>query len=254
MLCSIKQCCLWAVLLGALLVSAQNNFLLFHSVAEMFSVVIALAIFMIARNARHFLGNDLLPFLGITYLFVGMFDAVHLLSYKGMGVFPNVSTEVSIQVWIVARYMECLSLAFAAYFAKHRMPEGTVFLAYSCISLFLISSIFIWQVFPTCYVDGVGLTAFKKNSEYIIATVLLGCAIYWAGNRKLFDDSVYTLLVASMVVTVVSELFFTLYVDVYGLFNIRGYFLKIVSFLFIYNAIIESGLIKPYTLFFHDVK
>lgn len=51
-----------------------------------------------------------------------------------------------------------------------------------------------------------------------------------------------------------SELAFTLYTDVYGLFNMLGHFLKIVAFYLLYKAIIEYGLRKPYSLLFRNLK
>ena len=39
----------------------------------------------------------------------------------------------------------------------------------------------------------------------------------------------------------------------YGPSNILGHFLKIISFYFVYIAIIETGLTKPYELLFRDL-
>jgi len=47
---------------------------------------------------------------------------------------------------------------------------------------------------------------------------------------------------------------FTFYVDVYGLSNLIGHYLKILSFYLMYKAIIETGLTKPYDLLFRNLK
>jgi PAS domain S-box-containing protein len=47
---------------------------------------------------------------------------------------------------------------------------------------------------------------------------------------------------------------FTFYVDVYGLSNLIGHYLKIISFYLIYEAIFETGLTRPYALLFRNLK
>jgi len=47
---------------------------------------------------------------------------------------------------------------------------------------------------------------------------------------------------------------FTLYTDVFGIANVIGHLLIVVSFYLIYKALIETGLTKPYNLLFHDLK
>ena len=37
-----------------------------------------------------------------------------------------------------------------------------MFLGYGVVTSLLLASIFYWNVFPVCFVEGVGLTAFKK--------------------------------------------------------------------------------------------
>lgn len=63
------------VLFGLYLASLYN-YLLFHSIAELFSVIVAIGIFMLAWNSRRFLDNSYLLFLGIAYLFIGALDTL----------------------------------------------------------------------------------------------------------------------------------------------------------------------------------
>ncbi len=68
--------CLGILLLSGLYLTSLYNYLLFHSIAELFSVVVAIGIFMLAWNSRRFLDNSYLLFLGIAYLFIGALDAL----------------------------------------------------------------------------------------------------------------------------------------------------------------------------------
>lgn len=249
----------WSILVGALLLfglwaTSLYNYLLFHSLAEIFSIVVAFGIFMLAWNSRHFAKNSYLLFIGIAYLFIGGLDLIHTLAYKGMGIFPGYDANLSTQLWISARYLESVSLLIAAFLVGRKLKANFAFISYTLITAVLLGSIFYWNIFPICYVEGDGLTTFKKVSEYIISFILIASIIALLQKRHKFEKSVLQLLAAAIVVTVASELTFTLYTDVYGLFNLLGHYLKIVSFYLIYKAVVEIGLTKPYTLIFRDLK
>ena len=88
------------LLLFGLYLTSLFGYLLFHSTAEVFSIVVACGIFMVAWNSRRFLDNNYLLFIGIAYLFVALLDLVHTLAYAGMGVFPGYATNLPTQLWI----------------------------------------------------------------------------------------------------------------------------------------------------------
>ena len=67
------------MVLAALCVCSLYNYLLFHFIAEVFSIVIACGIFMVAWNSRRYFDNQYLLFLGIAYLFIGVLDLAHML-------------------------------------------------------------------------------------------------------------------------------------------------------------------------------
>ena len=148
---------------------AGVNYLLFHSLAEIFSIVVAFTIFVIAWNSKKYIRNPYLLFIGIAYLFIAFLDLLHALSYKGMSIFTDYDYYAN-QLWIAARYMESLTLLTAFLFlSRNRMPKpNIVFTIYTLLTGLLIASIFYWETFPLCFVDGIGLTPFKKISEYII--------------------------------------------------------------------------------------
>ena len=242
-----------SVLFGLYLTSLYS-YLLFHSLAEMFSIIISGGIFMIAWNSRRFLDNHYLLFLGIAYLFVGGLDLVHTLAYQGMGVFPGYEANLSTQLWVGVRYLESISLLLAPLWIDRKLKINFGLLTYGAAVALLFLSIFLWQIFPDCFIEGQGLTFFKKISEYIISLILITAIILLIRRRKEFEYNVFQLLIWSILTTIASELAFTFYVSVYGLFNLIGHLLKIVSFYLIYKALIETGLVRPYDLLFRNLK
>ena len=53
--------------------------------------------------------------------------------------------------------------------------------------------------------------------------------------------------------TIISELAFTFYVSNYGLSNLVGHFFKLFSFMYIYVAIVHTGIENPFKLIFRDL-
>ncbi len=240
--------------LVGLYLTSLYSYLLFHSLAEFFSIVVACGIFLVAWNSRRFLENNYLLFAGIAYLFVAGIDLLHTLSYTGMGVFQGYGTDLPTQLWIVARYLESISLLIAPLFLGRSFDIKTVFITYIGAVALLLGSIFYWDIFPVCFVESVGLTPFKKISEYLICLILIGAIVSLNQRREEFDQRVFRLLVASILLTICSELAFTFYVDAYDFSNMIGHFSKIISFYLIYKAIIETGLVRPYDLLFRNLK
>jgi PAS domain S-box-containing protein len=237
-----------------LYLTSLYNYLLFHSLSEIFSIVVACGIFMVTWNSRRFLDNNYLLLLGIAYLFVGGLDLIHTLTYKGMGIFQGYGTNLATQLWIAARYTESLSLLIAPLFFRRKLKINLLFFSYMLVLLLLLISIFYWNIFPICFVEGVGLTPFKKISEYIISLILLASIALLLKNRSEFDRDVLKWVVGSIILTIASELAFTFYINAYGFSNLLGHFFKIVSFYLIYKALIEMGLTRPYDLLFRNLK
>lgn len=236
-----------------------DNYLLFHALVELFSIVIAFTIFTLTWNARRMINNGYLLFLGISFLFVGGLDLVHTLAYKGMGILPGTmlsnpnAANLATQLWLSARYMQSLSLIAAAFFVNRRFMPKYVFGTYAVLTALLLLSVLTWKVFPDAFIDGIGLTPFKRFSEYAINILyLIGLGLVLR-IRDRFDRGVLILLVASIGFNVATELAFTEYIAVNDTVNMLGHFFKIIAFYFIYKAVIETAFLKPHELLYRDL-
>ena len=241
------------VFLGLYLASLYS-YLFFHSVAEIFSIVVAFGIFSVAWNSRGFMDNNYFLALGVAYLFVGGLDLLHTLAYKGMGVFVGHGANLATQLWIAARYLQSISLLCAPWFLPRKINMAQLLTGYLAVFIVLLLSIFYWNIFPDCYHEATGLTAFKILSEYLICLMLLLSILSISRKRTEFDPAVFKLIIASIVSTIGAELMFTFYLNVYGFSNLIGHFFKIISFFLIYRAVIVTGLKKPYSILFRNLK
>jgi PAS domain S-box-containing protein len=251
---TVLQILVWIGISLFLFKVSHQNYLLFHGSVEIFSIVIACGIFIVAWNSRKNIDNNYLLFLGIAYLFIGSFDLLHTFTYKGMGIIPGISANIPTQLWIAARFFESTVLFIAPFFLKKSLHVEYVLGLLGSISLIIILSIFTWGIFPDCFIDGHGLTPFKKNSEYLIASILFGAMLLLLNKRDEFDSNVLLLMVWAIICKIVSELAFTVYIDVYGFANFVGHIGKVISSYLVYRALIKIGLTEPYNLLYRSLK
>ncbi len=241
---------------GILYAFSRHSYLLFHNIAELFSIYIAFGLFIVSWNTKDYTSEPDLVFLGIAYLAIGILDLFHTLSYKGMNIFTDYAFHAN-QLWIGARYLESISLILFSIFAgKDRRPNYSgLMAAYFLITCLMLLSVFYWKIFPVCFVqvsaDGSGYQiSFKIISEYIIMLILaMSGFLIWKRQNE-FAPSVSRFLLWSVAATIGSEFCFTLYVSNYGISNQIGHFLKIISFYLIYKSVIENGLRNPFQVMF----
>lgn len=238
--------------LAGLFLTRLHSYLLFHGLVEMFSVAVALGIFFVAWNTRAIARNHYITFVGISFFFIAILDIVHILAYKGMGVFPAHGANLATELWIVSSYMQSVSLLIAPVFLVRTLRAERVFLAYFTLTAALLATVFLgW--FPQCYVEGIGLTPFKVWSEYVISLILVAAGAFLHARRQSFAPYVYKYLLASIGFSIVSHLAFTLYVDVYGILNVLGHFLKLGSYYFFYKALVVTSLRRPLDFLFWEL-
>lgn len=248
--------CLLLLLYGVHL-TAGYSYLLFHSVAELFSVCIASTVFIIVLNCWDSLRNPYLKLVGIAYFFVGLIDLLHTLAYKGMPIFTDYDYYAP-QLWIAGRFLEAASmlLAFGALWSKRQVGLAVAFGGYTVVTSALVLSILTFKIFPVCFVPGQGLTTFKVASEYAISTLnlLSLCLLY--RQRHYFGARVYRLLFGSLLFLIATEICFTLYVSdaMSDAFNQLGHLFKIVAFYLVYKTVVVNGLRDPVTLLFRDLQ
>jgi hypothetical protein len=238
-------------LVGALSLARLHGYLLFHSLVELFTITVACSAFFLAWNARRFLDNHSILLIGISSLFVGSIDALHLLAYKGMGVIGE-GANLPTQLWITARYLQSASLLAAPLFLHRKLRPGATFAVFAAV-LTLLAAVFAAGWFPDCYSDAGGLTWFKIASEYVVTATLLTAGLLFYRGRACFEPLVFQGLAASILLMAAAELCFTVYVDIYGPANATGHLLRFLAFSLLYQAVIVTGLVRPHELLFRNL-
>ena len=189
-----------SLLLFTIFVSLSNfySFLLFHTVAELFSVVIASAIFIIAWNSRNYIDNKYLLIIGIAFLFIGIIDFVHTMSYSGLNLISGLNQNIQVQLWIAARYLEAVTFILAPLLMFKKTGVYRQFILYTIVTAAILYSVFISGTFPVSYVPGSGVTQFGIYSEFIISAMLVLALWLLYVRRESFDRKVFLFIGASL--------------------------------------------------------
>jgi len=136
-------------LLAILSLTGAYNFLLFHSLAEVFGVAASFAIAAVVLNSRGVIENNYLRVLGISYLFTAIIEMLHMLAYQGMGVFPDRGGPFPPSLWLAFRYVQAITLVIAPLMIGRKLSWRVIIASYAVITSVVLSMIFL-DLFSRC--------------------------------------------------------------------------------------------------------
>ena len=230
----------------------QHGVLLFHTLAELFSVVVGILMLVIVMNTRRFTQNDFLLYLGIGYFWIAVLDTFHTLTVGGIPLFESAGSETTLQFWVNARFLQALLMLTAPLFLTRRL--NTPLMLWGGAALALLAT---WASFshhlPAMLTEG-GLTPFKVGVEYLVIMMLAAAIVIYIRIGAGLASKVRNLMVASMALTIAAELFFTLYTDFHGLPFVIGHLFKFLAFWMIYQAIVRTTLADPFSQLFRELE
>ncbi len=242
------------LLVGGLYYLSLFNYLFYHTLIEFLGVIVAFTIFVIGWSTRKFSRNNMIIILAAGYLVVGTIDLLHTITFSGMGIFPHYGSNVPTQFWVAARYVEAAAFLAAALFLEGRkeIRPGAWLCGFLVAGIILVYAVFA-GFFPDSFVEGRGLTTFKIASEYVISATFVAAGIIFWKKRAYLEKRILRLLLLAGAFTVLSEMSFTLYVDVYGFFNFLGHIFKLFSLALIFRALIYESLANPFQFLFREI-
>ncbi|GAB3486503.1 bifunctional diguanylate cyclase/phosphodiesterase [Azotobacter salinestris] len=235
-----------------------QHFLTLHQIVETASIMVSVLIFAVGWHTFRMHGNRAILIVSCTFLAVAISDFSHMLSYKGMPDFlgPN-SPEKAISFWLLARCLTALGILIIACMPWRLVastPSGStnadryraLFITLFVIALAHLVLFLFPEIVPDTYQEGVGLTPFKQRTEYTIA-ILYCTSMALLSMRRHRDMGLETgLLLCSLLVMVMSTMFFVVYSSVTDVYNLSGHIYKIIAYLILYRAIFVESILAPY--------
>ncbi|MBU2115691.1 MAG: EAL domain-containing protein [Gammaproteobacteria bacterium] len=224
-----------------------------HTTLEVIAVVIAALIFAVIREQA--LVQMTLRGAVIACAFFAIFwlDLAHLLSFKGMpAYFTENDIEKTVNFWLSARIIGACALCFVALPRADKHTGLTQYYLLLLTTVAVVLLLHYWFIVypdtvPRTYIEGVGLTPFKIGVEYsviLINIITVICVLFYRKQQKAFHIPA---MLAAVITMALSEFCFTLYANMSDSFNILGHILKLMSYLFLYRALIYETLAAPYS-------
>ncbi len=250
------------VIVVILIAIGLTNFMLFHTLAEMISIAVALSVFMVVWNAREHTQNDLALILGIAHLSTAILDMLHTLTYPGVEVLTTSIPDLSKQLWVAARYLQGFATLAAVGFGSRgrgaflRAEAGRPRIVLGIFAL--ITAVLLWLIFsglfPACEIEGSGHTPFKQGSEILIAFVLVASALWLRRKGGGLDAQIRDVLLVSILAMAITDLSFAFRNDPYHTASLIGHLANVVAVFGLYQVVVHTGITQPYAFLSQELR
>ena len=237
------------VLLGSYALS-QFNYLLFHTLIEISSFVVASMAFALFWNTRRVQDNGFYLFIAIACMVGGCLDLAHALTYQGINILPGTTGDNSIQAKTAGRLIVSLSFCIAPLFLRRKIHPLATLATFGGIFSLVATSVFFWNFLPANYVTGRGMTDFQHFSRGLNCAIFVAAAVFLTVRRRCLDRAVFGLLLASLIASFASELASAFALDFRGILKVFAHLSQLVSLYFLYRAFIEWGIREPSAILF----
>ena len=232
--------------------SFQNE-LFFHFLAEVITIVISACLFAVSWIIRRKIDNGFFTVLGIGLLYIAYFDAMHILTFSGMNVFPEFDINHSLYFWISARFLQSLTFLIAPICTgrktKYSLAGFLGFLFSAGLTYLIVNNLL-----PALINSDGSNSSYRIFMESIIVILFLASLIFLCAKRTNFDRNTYLFIVFSILLAMASEIIITINTNQYHLVSVLGLDTKILSYFLIFQTILITGIEKPQEIFYRGLQ
>lgn len=233
-------------------IMSVTSYLTWHTIFEFASILVAFSIFTVTYFIYDESGSLMIIVLGCAFLAMGLLDAFHTFSYKGMADFfvANDTANRATTLWILSRLFGSLGFMSAILIPSpiiSNIKKG-LFAAVTTVFTFILFWIVTYfpDFFPTMFLDGHGLTYIKIFMEYVIIFIMGVTFIMVVAEYKQTNSNREYMFMIALTLLIFSEFAFTNYGSVYDAFNYIGHLYKVIAYMILYKAIYIENVSVPY--------
>lgn len=249
---AIKNGAYLAAVAVALYAMSLYDDLLYHTTVEVFCMVVAAAVLIVAWNGRRLLDNDYLLLIGFAYLSFALIDLPHMLSFTGIRLFPGYGVELTEQLYMAERIILAASFVAAPYFLTHRLRPYLTATIYVGIAAAALAFVFLAPSVPGMAIGPSGPSPARLVADVVVAVLFAVAMAGVVANRRYFDADVASLLIATMALFIASQIAFSLGAPGRPLGLFAHYTQGLAVFL-TYKAVVEMAFVRPEALLYKDL-
>jgi sigma-B regulation protein RsbU (phosphoserine phosphatase) len=189
--------------------------------------------------------------LACAFLIGGFLDIFHTMSFKGMPDFfaPN-GASIPTTYWVIARLIMALGFLWTACIKPDKTTGVSRWIA--LITSLSVSFVLIYIVtfhsdlLPKVYIEGTGLTPLKIQAEYAIIAVQAIAVVLSVSEFRKTGSTASIMFATALIISIFSELCFTLYISVFDMYNLAGHIFKIIAYSIMFNILFMQNIKLPY--------
>jgi len=237
---------------AAMLPWSPRWYLPVHFGAELFSIVVAMLVFVIGGHSVDGRIPATVALLSPAALAVGLLDIGHLLSMPGMpGLARPASVADGLAFWLLARGAGAV-LLLAAALVPPGYAVGRRGYRWGVLCALALAAGGYWLVLarpgliPATFVPGQGPSAFKVHAEYALMALNACAAMVLLARARRTHARADRYLAAGAAIMGLSGVSFTLYLAPDDVFNMVGHAYKAIAYLCLHRAIFVDVVQAPY--------
>lgn len=231
--------------ISCLVVRYLSTYLAFHFVAETFSIVVALAIYIVVLSSNVLTKNTFLLIIASGFAWAGVIDIFHVMYFKGMFTLQNSGPNVGATFWLGAQLLQAGSVVLGIFCIHQTIRNAQIQLGFLLYTSIWIAAT-VLSLFPIAFDVTQGLTPFKIGTEIFIIMLLFVGIYELYKERNLIDKTCFQYLALGLGFLILAESFFCIYSDVTDIRNFIGHLCKILSYWYVFRALVVVALETPF--------
>jgi PAS domain S-box-containing protein len=217
----------------------------YHTVLELACIFIAVSIFFCIWYIFEWstVSNNIL---GFGYLVVAIFDMLHTFCFLKLDLTAGSYFDLSTRYWILGRLAEAITMFLTINAFKVKGNKQIKLLITLTAAFGIAYFVVKFHGYLPVLLTEEGLTPAKVILEYVVISIY-GYSLYKAQDKLKDKNTItYKYIFLSLLLSLSSELSFTMYSSVQSFIWTTGHVLKIIAYYYIFKGIIISCITFPY--------
>ncbi|HOQ37508.1 MAG TPA: MASE3 domain-containing protein [Acetivibrio sp.] len=230
------------------------NFTLFHTLTEIFCILIVLVVAVIAFNSFSITKKSYFFYISATSFFAGIFLLLHILTFDTGNIFPSSDVNTSVKFSTVFKYYECLVFIASYISYKYKISTRKFTCFFAVLTVGVIYLILFTGFFPDFTNEELEPTLFKVFAEYFGLALGIFVFLLFIIKRKALPQLVSKFIIVYFSLATSAKILFTVYGNVLDIYNALGHLLRFLSFYVLFEFVLEAGFKRPVEVLFNKLE
>ena len=218
-----------------------------HTVVELICIFISLAIFLLVWHTYE-RTSTINHIIGLGFLMVTVFEIFHTYYSRALHFYPPTYFDLGAKYWFLDRFTEALLFLFISFFQtdKLRLNKWTGLAFVLTLSISLSYLVLFYPALLPHLFNANDLSPVRIFLEYLVAALFL-LALYNLRDKIDSKDLLtYKHIILALLLSIPTQICFTLFCDVGSFYNVLGHVLKLASSYYLLRGIFVSSIVYPY--------